>query len=91
MPTIDEVIGQRLQARRELMGRSSDEFAAYLGIAPEELEQIEAGARRLGPDLMRRACEALDVMPSYFFTDDDAESGGCSDGRNDKDDVGVRH
>jgi hypothetical protein len=41
---------------------------------------------------MQRACAALDVMPSYFFTDEEAESGnGCDHGLDDEDDVGVRH
>jgi transcriptional regulator with XRE-family HTH domain len=93
MPTIDEVIGRRLRARREDMGRSAEEFASDLGITIGELYRIEAGLRRLGADLMGEACSVLDVLPTYFFdnADFDAGDGNDSGEREDDDDTGSRH
>jgi len=85
MSAIDGIVGERLRARREMMGWSAAEFAEKLGIDPSELAAIEDGSERLGPSLMAVVCQALDVQPQYFFTSADGEaSNGFLDCEKDK-------
>ncbi len=67
MTSTDRHIGMRLKSRRLELGITEAELSLSLGLAIDELVEIEAGRRRLVPDLMARACTALDATVAYFF------------------------
>lgn len=65
-------IGATLRTIRETRGFKLGEFAEELGISYAYLSNIEAGRKRLTPQLLAKAARALDVRqvaivrPGYF-------------------------
>ena len=54
-------IGETLRTLRETRGYKTGEFAAELGISYAYLSNIEAGRKRLTPQLLAKAARVLDV------------------------------
>lgn len=68
----NERIGATLRTIREIQGFKVGEFACELGISYAYLSNIEAGRKRLTPQLLAKAARALNVRqvaivrPGYF-------------------------
>lgn len=56
-----ERIGSTLRTLRELRGHKVGEFAQALGVSYSYLSNIEAGRKRLTPQLLAKAAFLLDV------------------------------
>jgi transcriptional regulator with XRE-family HTH domain len=64
---IDVHVGDRIRARRKLLGQSQDELAKALGITFQQIQKYERGANRISASMMFRAATAQGVSPDYYF------------------------
>jgi transcriptional regulator with XRE-family HTH domain len=64
---IDVHIGGRLRLRRLELEISPAELARVLGLTPEQYEECENGARRLGAELLVRTARLLELPISWFY------------------------
>jgi len=56
-----ERVGATLRTTRELRGLKPDQLANRLGISRSYLANIEAGRKKLTPELLAKACSVLDI------------------------------
>ena len=68
MSGLEEHIGARIKARRELLGLDVGTLAKRSGVPRMRLEAYEAGQRRVIPDDLFRLCKALETSPAFFLT-----------------------
>ena len=64
---VDAHIGQKIRARRNLLGLSQTDLADAAGITFQQIQKYEKGANRVGASRLQQFSEALGVPPSYFF------------------------
>ena len=64
---VDAHIGQKIRARRNLLGLSQTELADAAGITFQQIQKYEKGVNRVGSSRLLQFSEALGVPPSYFF------------------------
>ena len=64
---VDTHIGQRIRARRFLLGMNQTELADAAGITFQQVQKYENGTNRVGASRLQQFSEALGVPPSYFF------------------------
>ena len=64
---VDTHIGQKIRARRNLLGLSQTELADAAGITFQQIQKYEKGVNRVGSSRLLQFSEALGVPPSYFF------------------------
>jgi transcriptional regulator with XRE-family HTH domain len=64
---VDTHVGQKIRARRTLLGMSQTELADTAGITFQQVQKYEKGANRVGAGRLQQFSEALGVPPSYFF------------------------
>jgi transcriptional regulator with XRE-family HTH domain len=64
---VDTHIGQKIRARRTLLGLSQTDLADVAGITFQQVQKYEKGANRVGAGRLQQFSEALGVPPSYFF------------------------
>jgi transcriptional regulator with XRE-family HTH domain len=64
---VDTHVGQKIRARRNLLGLSQTELADAAGITFQQVQKYEKGANRVGAGRLMQFSEALGVPPSYFF------------------------
>jgi transcriptional regulator with XRE-family HTH domain len=64
---VDTHVGQKIRARRNLLGMSQTELADTAGITFQQVQKYEKGANRVGAGRLQQFSEALGVPPSYFF------------------------
>ena len=64
---VDAHIGQKIRARRNLLGLSQTELADAAGITFQQIQKYEKGVNRVGASRLQQFSEALGVPPSYFF------------------------
>jgi transcriptional regulator with XRE-family HTH domain len=64
---IDVHVGQKIRARRNLLGLSQTELADAAGISFQQVQKYEKGSNRIGAGRLLQFSEALGVPPSYFF------------------------
>ena len=65
--SVDAHIGQKIRARRNLLGLSQTELAEVAGITFQQVQKYEKGVNRVGAARLQQFSEALGVPPSYFF------------------------
>lgn len=75
-PDTWERVGATLRTTRELRGLKPDEMANRLGISRSYLANIEAGRKRLTPELLAKACSIL-VIPQIAILDLSREAGAA--------------
>ena len=68
MAGLEEHIGARIKAHRELLGLDVETLAKRSGLPLLRLEAYEAGLRRVIPDDLFRLCKALEASPASFLT-----------------------
>jgi transcriptional regulator with XRE-family HTH domain len=64
---VDTHIGQKIRARRILLGLSQTELADAAGISFQQIQKYEKGTNRVGAGRLQQFSDALGVPPSYFF------------------------
>ena len=64
---VDSHIGQKIRARRTLLGLSQTELADAASISFQQVQKYEKGTNRVGASRLQQFSEALGVPPSYFF------------------------
>ena len=64
---VDTHVGQKIRARRTLLGLSQTDLANAAGITFQQVQKYEKGTNRVGAGRLQQFSEALGVPPSYFF------------------------
>ncbi len=64
---VDTHVGQKIRARRTLLGLSQTELADVAGITFQQVQKYEKGTNRVGASRLQQFSQALGVPPSYFF------------------------
>jgi transcriptional regulator with XRE-family HTH domain len=64
---VDAHVGQKIRARRILLGMSQTDVADALGITFQQIQKYEKGANRVGASRLQQIGDALGVSPFYFF------------------------
>lgn len=66
---VDAAVGARVRLRRVMLKMTLQQLAAGLAIAPEQLQEYEAGERRFEPQLLAECGTVLRVPVTWFFED----------------------
>jgi transcriptional regulator with XRE-family HTH domain len=64
---VDTHIGQKIRARRTLLGLNQTELADAAGITFQQIQKYERGVNRVGAGRLQQFSDALGVPLSYFF------------------------
>lgn len=65
--SIEQIIGERIRARRTQMGLVQEQLAAALGISYQQIQKYESGASRITASRLLALAERLEVPVTYFF------------------------
>lgn len=66
---VDPIVGQRVRARRVLMGMSQEVLADHLGLTFQQVQKYEKGSNRISASRLHQMAGVLGVPVSYFFED----------------------
>ncbi|UTW54165.1 helix-turn-helix domain-containing protein [Kordiimonas sp. SCSIO 12610] len=64
---IDVHVGQRVRARRKMLGLSQTELGNELGVTFQQVQKYERGTNRIGSSRLFKMSNTLDVPVAYFF------------------------
>ncbi len=64
---IDKHIGNRVRARRIMLGMSQEKLADALGLTFQQVQKYEKGVNRIGASRMLHIAGILDVSIEFFF------------------------
>jgi transcriptional regulator with XRE-family HTH domain len=64
---VDTHVGQKIRARRTLLGLSQTDLANAAGITFQQIQKYERGVNRVGAGRLQQFSETLGVPASYFF------------------------
>jgi transcriptional regulator with XRE-family HTH domain len=64
---IDVHVGQKMRARRTVLGISQTSLAMSLGVVATHVQRYEKGECRLYASQIHKLSVILDVSPAYFF------------------------
>lgn len=64
---IDIHVGQRVRARRKMIGLSQTQLGSELGVTFQQVQKYERGTNRIGSSRLFRMSTTLDVPVAYFF------------------------
>ncbi|MFC3162870.1 helix-turn-helix domain-containing protein [Ciceribacter thiooxidans] len=68
---VDVRAGSRLKSARRLKRMSQVELARILGVTFQQIQKYENGKNRISAGKIVAAANALGVMPSFFFDEED--------------------
>lgn len=63
----DQIIGQRLRARRNLLKMSQKKLAEAIGLTFQQVQKYELGINKISAVRLMDFCKTLDVSISYFY------------------------
>ncbi len=66
---IDINVGERVRARRRMLGISQIELAEHLGLSFQQIQKYEKGLNRIAPSKLVPISDVLQVPISFFFDD----------------------
>ena len=66
---VDPIVGQRVRARRVLLGMSQEILADRLGLTFQQVQKYEKGSNRISASRLHQMSGVLGVPVSYFFED----------------------
>ena len=66
---IDLHVGQRLKARRVMLGISQEKLGDSLGLTFQQIQKYERGANRISASRLYHLSKVLDAPVSFFFED----------------------
>jgi transcriptional regulator with XRE-family HTH domain len=64
---VDAHVGQRLRARRTLLGWSQERLGDAVGLTFQQVQKYERGTNRISASRLWDMAQALDVDIAYFF------------------------
>jgi transcriptional regulator with XRE-family HTH domain len=64
---IDAFVGERVRARRKMLGFSQTHVGKHLGVTFQQIQKYEKGTNRIGSGRLFRLADFFDVEVSYFF------------------------
>jgi len=64
---VDVHVGQRLRAKRTLLGMSQEKLAEIIGLTFQQVQKYERGTNRISASRLFDISHALSVPVSYFF------------------------
>lgn len=64
---VDVHVGQRVRARRKMLGLSQTQLGNELGVTFQQVQKYERGTNRIGSSRLFRISTTLDVPVAYFF------------------------
>ena len=64
---VDAHVGQRIRARRVILGYSQEKLACALGLTFQQVQKYEKGANRVGASRLFDLARVLEVPIAYFF------------------------
>lgn len=64
---VDAHVGQRIRARRVVMGYSQDKLAQALGLTFQQVQKYEKGVNRVGASRLFDLARVLEVPVAFFF------------------------
>ncbi|MFC3051211.1 helix-turn-helix domain-containing protein [Kordiimonas pumila] len=64
---IDVHVGQRVRARRKMLGLSQTQLGKELGVTFQQVQKYERGTNRIGSSRLFKMASTLDVPVAYFF------------------------
>lgn len=64
---IDIHVGQRVRARRKMLGLSQTQLGHELGVTFQQVQKYERGTNRIGSSRLFKISTSLDVPIPYFF------------------------
>jgi transcriptional regulator with XRE-family HTH domain len=70
---IDKFVGERIAARRELLGISILQAARAVAVEAFEFKRYEAGTVRIDAKRLHKLCALFQVSSQYFFFMPDCE------------------
>jgi transcriptional regulator with XRE-family HTH domain len=65
--TIEQLIGDRIRARRIELGLVQEQLAAALGLSYQQVQKYENGSNRITVDRLLALAQRLEVPVTYFF------------------------
>lgn len=76
---IDIHVGQRVRARRKMLGLSQTQLGKELGVTFQQVQKYERGTNRIGSSRLFRMSTTLDVPVAYFFEGAETKLPGYND------------
>ena len=64
---VDVHVGQRVRARRKMLGLSQTQLGKDLGVTFQQVQKYERGTNRIGSSRLFKMSTTLDVTVAYFF------------------------
>lgn len=64
---VDVFVGQKLKARRTLIGMTQEKLAEATGITFQQVQKYEKGRNRLSASRLFQFCRVLNIPVAYFF------------------------
>lgn len=64
--TVEQIIGDRIRARRTQMGLVQEQLAASLGLSYQQIQKYENGSNRITVGRLLELAERLQVPVTYF-------------------------
>jgi transcriptional regulator with XRE-family HTH domain len=65
--SVDAYVGQRLRARRSLLGISQEKLGEAIGLTFQQVQKYERGSNRISAGTLYRLGQALGVPVGFFF------------------------
>jgi transcriptional regulator with XRE-family HTH domain len=65
--TIEQIIGERIRARRGELGLTQEALGATLGLSYQQVQKYEGGTSRITVDRLLALAERLEVPATHFF------------------------
>ena len=66
-PEIDQHIGVRLRARRNLLGMSQEKLGEMVGLTFQQIQKYERGINRIGSGRLLEFASILSIPITYFY------------------------
>jgi transcriptional regulator with XRE-family HTH domain len=64
---IDLHVGNRMKARRQLLGMSQDKLGTSVGVSFQQVQKYESGANRVGASRLMQMAKVLGTSVAFFF------------------------
>lgn len=64
---VDIHVGQRVRARRKMLGLSQTQLGKELGVTFQQVQKYERGTNRIGSSRLFKITTVLDAPVAYFF------------------------
>ena len=77
---VDIHVGDRLRARRTILGLTQDGLAEAVGLTFQQIQKYERGSNRIGASRLYQLARLLGVSVDYFFEGLDGKLGDPAEG-----------